>query len=97
MWIEGNTSIAYGREIADDGKLFSLTFMPEEMSTAWEIPLEDVTVAELSWFPEALSGKLSQAACFPFAQHMLSDSPGKSTFYGSKSALRQAAEAVKFD
>lgn len=97
LWIEGNTSIAYGREIADDGKLFSLTFMPDEMAKAWEIPLEDVVVKELSWFPEVFSGELCQAACFPFAQHMLSDSPGKSTFYGSKAALRKAAEAVKFE
>ena len=97
MWIEGNTSIAYGREIADDGKLFSLTFMPEEMLQAWEIPLRDVKVEEVSWFPEALGGKLAQAVCFPFSQHMLSDSPGKSTFYGSKSALRKAVDDTKFE
>lgn len=97
LWIEGNTSIAYGREIADSGDLFSLTFMPEEMLEAWEIPLDDVKIEEVSWYPEALGGKLAQAVCFPFAQHMLSDSPGTSTFYGSKSALRQAAESTKFD
>jgi len=96
LWIEGNTSIAYGREIAKDGKLFSLTFMPEEMSTAWEIPLDDVSVEEVPWFSDLLSREPVQAACFPFAQHMLSDSPGKSTFYGSKEALRKAAEAVEF-
>ena len=27
MWIEGDTSIAYGREIADDGKLFSFNYI----------------------------------------------------------------------
>lgn len=97
LWIEGNTSIAYGRELATDGKLFSLTFMPEEMLTAWEIPLNDVSVKELSWFPEVFGGHLDLAACFPFAQHMLSDSPGKSTFYSSKDALRQAAENAQFD
>lgn len=70
--------------------------MPEEMSAAWEIPLDDVTVTELSWFPEVFGGRLDLAACFPFAQHMLSDSPGKSTFYGSKDALRKAAENTKF-
>lgn len=96
LWIEGNTSIAYGREIARDGKLFSLTFMPEEMKQAWDIDTEEVKVTELSWFPEILRGKLVQAACFPFAQHMLADSPGTSTFYGSKEGLRQAAEAVEF-
>ncbi len=94
LWIEGNTSIAYGREIADDGKLFSLTFMPAEMSQAWEIPLTDVNIEELSWYPEVFSAKLCQAACFPFAQHMLSDSPGKSTFYKTKTDLQKAAETA---
>lgn len=96
LWIEGNTSIAYGRELATNGDLFSLTFLPQEMSTAWEIPLADVEVTELSYFPEVFGGELAQVACFPFAQHMLSDSPGNSTFYGSKEALKKAAEAVDF-
>ncbi len=97
LWIEGNTSIAYGREIANDGKLFSLTFMPQEMQQAWEINTDDVEVDALTWFPEILGGELVQAACFPFAQHMLADSPGTSTFYGSREALQKAAEAVRFE
>jgi len=97
LWIEGNTSIAYGRELATNGDLFSLTFLPEEMSTAWEIALDDAAVTEMSWFPEIFGHHLSKVACFPFAQHMLSDSPSNSTFYGSKSALRQAAESINFD
>lgn len=96
LWIEGNTSIAYGRKLADTGDLFSLTFLPQEMSTAWEIPLEDVTVEELSWYPEVFGGNLARAVCFPFAQHMLSDSPGSSTFYGSKQSLAKAANSVDF-
>jgi len=97
LWIEGNTSIAYGRELAGDGDLFSLTFLPEEMTAAWEVPLGGVSVEEISWFPEVFGGQLAQVACFPFAQHMLSDSPSNSTFYGSKTALRQAAETVEFE
>ncbi len=96
LWIEGNTSIAYGRALATTGDLFSLTFLPQEMSTAWEIPLEDVTVEELSWYPEVFGGNLARAVCFPFAQHMLSDSPGASTSYGSKKALEKAANSVNF-
>ena len=97
LWIEGNTSIAYGREIANDGRLFSLTFMPEEMHQAWEIPLDDIKVTENSWYPELFGGELAKVACFPFAQHMLADSPGTSTHYGSEAALRAAAENIKFD
>ena len=97
LWIEGNTSICYSREIAgDDGDLFSLTFLPEEMKQAWDIPLRDVEEAKVSWFKEVFGGKLGKAVCFPFAQHMLSDSPSTRTHYGSAAALRKAAEEVNF-
>ena len=97
LWIEGNTSIAYGRLAGEpDGDLFSLTFMPEEMKQALDVPLSAISKAA------ARSGKahfhvhLSGAACFPYAQHMLSDAPGQQTHYGSESALRRAAESVNF-
>ncbi len=98
LWIEGNTSIAYGRLAGEmDGDLFSLTFFPEEMKQALEVPLDDVTMAEVA---TATTGKfgavLERAACFPFAQHMLSDSPGQMTHYGSEKALRVAVEKVDF-
>ena len=98
LWIEGNTSIAYGRLAGEpDGDLFSLTFMPEEMTEALEIPLEDVKFASVA---TATTGKfgavLERAVSFPYAQHMLSDAPGTHTHYGSEQALRRAAESVKF-
>lgn len=98
LWIEGNTSIAYGRLAGEpDGDLFSLTFFPEEMKQALEVPLEDVGFASVA---TATTGKfgavLERAVCFPFAQHMLSDSPGNMTHYGSEVALKKAAESVKF-
>ncbi len=98
LWIEGNTSIAYGRLAGEaDGDLFSLTFFPEEMKQALEVPLADVAVAEAA---TATTGKfgavLERVACFPFAQHMLSDAPGQQTHYGNEAALRKAVEAVDF-
>ena len=98
LWIEGNTSIAYGRLAGEaDGDLFSLTFMPEEMKQALEIPLDKVSFASVATKTTGRFGaKLERAACFPFAQHMLSDSPGTHTHYGSEEALKKAAEAVKF-
>ena len=97
LWIEGNTSIAYSRDVGGaDGDLFSLTFMPEEMKQAWDIPLNDVKKATVPWYPEIFGGKLDKAACFPYAQHMLSDSPGTRTYYGNEDALRKAAEKVDF-
>lgn len=98
LWIEGNTSIAYGRLAGeDDGDLFSLTFFPEEMKQALEIPLKDVKVAGAKTATTGSFGaKLERVISFPFAQHMLSDSPGTSTHYGSEEALRKAVEAVNF-
>lgn len=97
LWIEGNTSIAHGRLTGEaDGDLFSLTFLPEEMKQAWEIPVKDVLEAKVAAFPEVFGGELDKAVCFPFAQHMLSDSPSTRTHYGNEVELRKAAEAVKF-
>ena len=98
LWIEGNTSIAYGRLAGEsDGDLFSLTFFPEEMKQALDVPLSDVSLAKVA---SARTGKfgavLAGAASFPFAQHMLSDSPGTHTHYGSEKALREAVEKVNF-
>lgn len=98
LWIEGNTSIAYGRLAGEpDGDLFSLTFFPEEMKQALDIPLADVAHYGVA---SARTGKfgavLDRVVSFPFAQHMLSDAPGQHTHYGSEAALRKAAEAVNF-
>lgn len=98
LWIEGNTSIAYGRLAGEaDGDLFSLTFFPEEMKQALEVPLADVAVAEAATATTGRFGAvLERVACFPFAQHMLSDAPGQQTHYGNEAALRRAVEAVDF-
>ncbi|MBQ6355097.1 hypothetical protein IJJ18_01590 [Candidatus Saccharibacteria bacterium] len=96
FWIEGNTSIAYGRLAGEpDGDLFSLTFFPEEMSRALDIPISKVRVAKASTGLN-FTTKLDRVISFPYAQHMLSDSPGASTHYGSKATLRKAVESVDF-
>lgn len=96
FWIEGNTSIAYGRLAGEaDGDLFSLTFFPEEMKQALYVPLSDVKNVAVSDNAD-IDGTLDLACSFPFAQHMLSDAPGQSTHYGSEEKLRAAVEKVNF-
>lgn len=99
LWIEGNTSIAYGRLAGEpDGDLFSLTFFPEEMKMALDIPLDDVSFYHAYTKTTGDFGvKLDKVISFPFAQHMLSDSPGNQTHYGSEEALRKAVEAIRFE
>lgn len=99
LWIEGNTSIAYGRLAGEpDGDLFSLTFFPEEMKQALDIPIKDVAHF---YAKTPTTGKfgavLDKVISFPFAQHMLSDAPGQQTHYGSEQALREAVEKVNFN
>lgn len=98
LWIEGNTSIAYGRLAGEpDGDLFSLTFFPEEMKQALDIPLKDVAhYAVASSRTGKFGAVLDKVISFPFAQHMLSDAPGQQTHYGNEAALRHAAESVNF-
>lgn len=98
LWIEGNTSIAYGRLAGEvDGDLFSLTFFPEEMKQALEIPMKDVREYSAHTATTGSFGaKLERVVSFPFAQHMLSDSPGTHTHYGSEKALREAVEKIDF-
>ena len=98
LWIEGNTSIAYGRLAGQpDGDLFSLTFFPEEMKRALDIPLKDVSHFYVcSETVGKFGAVLDKVVSFPYAQHMLSDSPGTHTHYGSEKALREAVEKVNF-
>ncbi|MBR3324262.1 hypothetical protein IKG24_01845 [Candidatus Saccharibacteria bacterium] len=99
LWIEGNTSIAYGpRAGEEDGDLFSLTFFPEEMQEALDIPLKDVKEAKVASDTAGKFGAiLDKVVSFPYAQHMLSDAPGVHTHYGSEKALREAVEKVRFN
>ena len=97
LWIEGNTSIAYGRLAGEaDGDLFSLTFMPEEMTEALDVPQADVAEAKATTRAGKIDVKLDRVVSFPYAQHMLSDSPGTYTHYGNEQALRAAAEKINF-
>ena len=97
LWIEGNTSIAYGRLAGEtDGDLFSLTFYPEEMKQALEVSLDKVRVADVLCGVGKVGGVLERAVSFPYAQHMLSDSPGQRTHYGSEEKLRAAVSKVNF-
>lgn len=98
LWIEGNTSIAYGRLAGEaDGDLFSLTFFPEEMKQALDVSLDEVVdYAAATETTGRFGAILDRVVSFPFAQHMLSDSPGVHTHYGNEVTLRRAAEAVNF-
>ena len=67
------------------------------MERALEIPLENLDMACSTWHADILAPRPARLACFPFAQHVLSDSPGRSSGYASERELARAARAVDFD
>ena len=98
LWIEGNTSIAYGRSSGTPtGDLFSLTFFPGEMKQALDIPPQDVShFATTTDATGHFHITLDKIITFPYAQHMLSDAPSVHTHYKNESELLKAAKSVNF-
>ena len=81
LWVMGNTSIAHSKHIAGDREdPFAVIFDPAEVSSALDIPVQNVTIRENTLFPGLAEASLSKVACFPFAQHYIADSPGCRTY-----------------
>lgn len=98
LWIEGNLSIGYGRALSDNSSdVFALKFDPGEVEQAFQIPLESLDMSVNSWYPGLFSQEPVQLACFPYAQHFLSDSPGQFSKIMNRDELVQAVEEVNFD
>lgn len=98
LWIEGNLSVAYGKNKIDgDPGRFSLTFDPQEFEKALRIPLDHITVEANSWFPNLFNAHPSELVCFPYAQHFLSDSPGFSSQLKDEYELSSAVQNTNFD
>lgn len=98
LWVEGNLSVAYGRELSKNkGDAFSVTFNPKEVARALKIPLEDVNIETNTWYPGLFHESPSSIACFPFAQHYLSDSPGHYSKIKNEKELLEIANNLNFD
>lgn len=98
LWIEGNLSIAYGKNKSDDDPgLFSLTFDPKEFDQGLKIPKESLNIEVNNWYPGMFEDQPSQILCFPYAQHFLSDSPGFSSHLRTEEELDEAIEKVDFE
>ena len=98
LWLEGNLSIGYGKLLSDNqADIFSLTFSPDEVKKAIEIPLEKITSLKNSWQSDLIKSNPDKALFFPYAQHFLSDSPGYSSKLKNKSDLIKKQESVNFN
>ncbi len=97
LWLEGNISIGYGPQLSpDDPAVFSLTFQPEEMAEALDVPTLALEHASTNWCGEILEEGPTCVVCFPFAQHLLCDSPGSASEMESIEELRHRAGSVDF-
>lgn len=98
LWIEGNLSIGYGREVSENSSdVFSLTFNPQEVERALQIDHKNFELEVNTWFPGLLAEEPAQLACFPYAQHFLADSPGHASLHQSLADLEVAFDATDFE
>ncbi len=97
LWIEGNLSVAYGKNIGGDNDgVFSLVFDPGEFKEALRIPVKSLQIEVNSWFPGLIFEEPVEVVCFPYAQHFLSASPGISKIIKSREELDEAWQSVDF-
>ena len=97
LWLEGNLSIGYGRNLSDNGAdIFALKFEPGEVEKALKIPTASLHIETNTWYPGLFANEPSQVVCFPYAQHFISDSPGHSSVIRNKSELTAAVETIDF-
>jgi hypothetical protein len=98
LWIEGNLSIAYGKNKTDGiSDTFSLMFLPCEFKKGLELSKDDISVDCNGWFPDLLSQEPDKIVCFPYAQHFLSDSPGYASHTKDSKDLLEKLENLDFD
>jgi hypothetical protein len=97
LWIEGNLSIAYGgNKLGADAGLFSLIFDPSEFKTALRLPKNSLELEVNNWFPGLFYDEPAEVACFPYAQHFLSDSPGHFSLLKDEEELVEAKTTMDF-
>lgn len=98
LWIEGNLSIAYGKyKIEKNPGTFSLIFDVKEFDQALSIPKSSLIIETNTWFEGLMEESPSQIACFPYAQHFLSDSPGHSSLIQTEEKLKDIVNNVDFN
>lgn len=80
LWLEGNLSVTYGRELSNNqGNPFAVIFDEGEVKSAMKIDPSQVNIEVNNWYPELIAKEPSRVCYFQYAQHFLADSPGHYT------------------
>ena len=81
LWVTGNTSIGHIRDLSDYGDdPFAVIFDPAEVGRALDIPPEEIVITKNTIVPDFAEQTPCIAACFPYTQHYIADSPGCRTY-----------------
>ncbi|MGL4663130.1 MAG: hypothetical protein ACRCV7_05570 [Culicoidibacterales bacterium] len=95
LWLEGNFSVTYGRELSNNQDTsFAVIFNPKEVEKALDIPIENVCIDTNNWYSDIIDFKPCYAVCFPYAQHFLADSPGYSSSIKNADELLDIVEKM---
>jgi hypothetical protein len=94
LWVEGNLSVDYGGELQKSTKPFSLVFDPKEMTSALNIPLNDISICTNTFGAGALDPKPFEVACFPYAQHFVTTSVPTATSMKTANDLENAVTEI---
>ncbi len=95
LWLEGNLSVDYGIKLRDsETRPFGLTFQPDEVSQALSLPLDSVVVIENNWHQGLYASMPTQIACFPYAQHFITDNYPQGIHIQNKSDLIQSVNKL---
>ncbi|MGX6962854.1 hypothetical protein [Vagococcus xieshaowenii] len=98
LWLYGNLSIGYGKELSHNSPdVFSLKFDPKEVEQALKIPKNNYTIDVNNWYSDMLNTEPKHVLVFPYAQHMLSDSPGTSSLLKDVETMLAAKDAINFE
>lgn len=71
-----------------------MKFDPKEVEKAIKIDKDGYSVDKNTWYPGLLESEPNHVLVFPYAQHMLSDSPGNSSLLKDVEAMLEAKNAI---
>ncbi len=98
LWLFGNLSIGYARDISNNSpEVFSLKFNPKEVATAIKIDDGKFNIEKNTWYSDLIKNKPEHVLVFPFAQHMVSDSPGNASLYQNIETMLKDKESLEFE
>lgn len=95
LWLEGNLSVGYGRQLSNNGDTFGLLFDVREVEQAIAVSTVEVTID--NWFQGLIVNEPKISLFFPYAQHFISASPGSECNITTKAEMEAAIEALDFE